>query len=211
VPLVEVCGGIGVTLGRLQSWSAPPMAIAEESHHLDVPTLQGTRCTLRELTLADAPAIRRHADDEAVWRNLFEGFPRPYTLADAEAWCGGVWTSTAFGHVWAIEVDGEAIGCISLVPQQGWMRCNAEVGYWIGQAHWGRGIASEALQLVTAWAWEARPELTRLFAPIFAWNAASQRVAQKAGYVKEADLARSAFKAGRVIDRVQYAVYRGRS
>jgi L-serine/L-threonine ammonia-lyase len=208
-PLVEVCGGIGVTLGRLQSWSAPPMAIAEEqAHHLDVPTLRGKGCTLRALTLADAPAIRRHADDEAVWRNLFEGFPRPYTLADAEAWCGGVWTSAAFGHVWAIEVGGEAIGCISVVPQQGWMGCNAEVGYWIGQKHWGRGITSEALQLVTDWAWDEQPALTRLFAPIFAWNTASQRVAARCGYVKEAELPKSAIKAGRVIDRVQYAAYR---
>jgi [ribosomal protein S5]-alanine N-acetyltransferase len=183
------------------------MAIAE-SHSLDVPLLRGKRCVLRALTFADAPAIRRHADDEAVCRNLFEGFPHPYTLADAEAWCSGVWTSAPFGHVWAIDRGGEAIGCISVVPQQGWMRCNAEVGYWIGQAYWGRGIASEALKLVTAWAWEAHPELTRLFAPIFAWNEGSQAVARKCGYLKEADLPRSAIKAGRVIDRVQYAAYR---
>ena len=184
------------------------MAIAEQAHTLEVPTLRGQRCTLRALILSDAQSIRRHADDEAVWRNLFEGFPRPYTLSDAEAWCGGVWTSAAFGQVWAIEVAGEAIGCISVVPQQGWMGCNAEVGYWIGRAHWGRGIASEALSMVTDWTWRAHPAITRLFAPIFAWNAASQRVVQKCGYVKEAELPQSAIKAGRVIDRVQYAAYR---
>ena len=181
---------------------------AAEILSLEVPVLRGTLSTLRPLTLEDARSIRKHADDEDVWRNLYEGFPRPYTLADAESWCGGLWTSAAFGHVWGIDRRGEAIGCISVVPQQGWMRCNAEVGYWIGQAHWGRGITTEALRLVTDWALRAHPELTRLFAPIFAWNKASQAVARKAGYRKEADLPQSAIKAGRVIDRVQYAIYR---
>ena len=183
------------------------MAIAE-SLSLEVPVLRGKLCTLRALTLDDAPSIRKHADDEDVWRNLFEGFPRPYTLSDAESWCAGVWNSAAFGHVWAIEVRGQAIGCISVVPQQGWMRCNAEVGYWIGQQFWGRGITTEALTLVTAWAFRTQPEITRLFAPIFSWNKASQAVARKSGYSKEAELPRSAIKAGRVIDRVQYAIYR---
>lgn len=186
------------------------MAIAEfaDTATSDVPVLQGRRCVLRGLTMDDAQDIARHANDKEVWRNLFEGFPHPYTLAHAERWCGGVWTSPAFGYVWAVDVGGEAIGCISVVPQQGWMRCNAEVGYWIGRAHWGRGIGTEALELVTAWAWRSQPEITRLIVPIFAWNKASERVAQKCGYAKEADMPRSAIKAGRVIDRVQYAAYR---
>jgi RimJ/RimL family protein N-acetyltransferase len=104
---------------------------------------------------------------------------------------------------------GEAIGCIGLRPDHGGLRCNAELGYWLGQAHWRRGIASEALDLVTQWAWAMRPELTRLYAPIFAWNEGSQAVARKAGYLLEARLPQSAIKAGRVIDRVQYACYRG--
>ena len=55
------------------------------------PTLAGSRCVLRALRPGDARALQRHADDEAVRRNLFEGFPGPYTLADAQAWCGGGW------------------------------------------------------------------------------------------------------------------------
>ncbi len=176
---------------------------------LPLPLLQGERCRLRELRPADAPSLQRHADDEAVWRNLFDGFPHPYTLAHAEAWCSGGSREPMFGHVWGIEVDGEVIGCIAVVPQAGWLRCNAEVGYWIGRAFWGRGIASEALSLVTAWAFDSLPELTRLYAPIFARNEASQAVARRCGYVKEADMPMSAIKAGEVIDRVQYAAYRG--
>lgn len=170
-------------------------------------TLHGQRCTLRALVPADAPSLREHADDEVVWRTLFEGFPRPYTLADARAWCGSQRPDAA-GHVWGIEVDGAIVGCIGLRPDAGWLRCNAEVGYWIGQAYWRRGITSEALALVTAWAWDRLPELTRLYAPIFAFNQGSQAVARRCGYVKEGELRRSAIKAGRVIDRVLYAAYR---
>ena len=142
-----------------------------------VPTLIGERCTLRELRPADAASVARHGDDEAVWRNLFEGFPRPYTLNDALAWCGGGWR--AGGWVWGVEADAEVVGCIGLRPDAGWLRCNAEVGYWIGRAHWRRGLASEALKLCTAWAFAAQPELTRLYAPVFAWNEGSQAVARR--------------------------------
>ena len=173
-----------------------------------VPILTSTHRRLRPLQPDDAASLARHADDEAVWRNLFEGFPRPYTLADAQAWCDPARRPVAAGFVWGIEVDGAVVGCIGLRPDPGWLRCNAEVGYWLGQVHWGRGIASEALRAVTAWAWATQPELTRLYAPIFGWNEGSQRVARKAGYTREALLPQSAIKAGRVIDRVQYASYR---
>ena len=182
------------------------------------PTLEGERCVLRELRAEDAESLARHADNEAVWRNLFEGFPRPYTLADAQAWCDGTRRPAAFGFVWGIEVLGgagheigrEVAGCIGLRPDAGWLRCNAELGYWLGEAHWRRGIMSEAAAQVTAWAWATLPEVTRLYAPIFAWNEGSQRVATKAGYALEANLPQSAIKAGKLIDRVQYAAYRER-
>jgi len=171
-----------------------------------LPTLVGQRCVLRELRASDAADLQRHADDEAVWRHLFDGFPHPYTLADAQAWCGGGWRDG--GHVWGIEYDGAIIGCVGLRPETGWLRCNAEVGYWIGQAFWRRGITSEALRLATAWAWANCPELSRLYAPIFAWNEGSQAVARSAGYALEARWPQSAFKAGQLIDRVVWAAYR---
>jgi [ribosomal protein S5]-alanine N-acetyltransferase len=177
-------------------------------NHAAVPTLAGERCVLRALVLADAPAIARHANDPTVALNLHDGFPQPYTLEVAEAWCGAEHRLPQFGHVWAIDTGGEAIGCVGVVPGTGRLACNAEVGYWIGPAHWGRGIAAEALGLVSAWAWVALPAVQRLFAPIYERNSASQRVATKAGYVLEARLPRSLIKAGEVIDVIQYAAYR---
>ena len=175
---------------------------------LPLPVLQGERSLLRALVPADAPALVTHADDPAVARNLFDGFPQPYTLAAAEAWTTHESHSGAFGWVWGIVADGAVVGCIGLQPEAGWLRCNAEIGYWIGQAHWRRGITSDAVRQVTDWAFAAVTEITRIHAPIFADNAGSQAVARKCGYVREAVLPRSAIKDGRVIDRVVWATYR---
>jgi RimJ/RimL family protein N-acetyltransferase len=175
---------------------------------LPLPALLGERCLLRALVPADAAELQRQADNVHVWRNLFEGFPHPYTLAEAESWCARDANSGAFGYVWGVVVDGAVIGCIGLAPASGWLRCNAEVGYWLGESGWGRGIASDALRQVTDWAFAALPELTRITAHIFAWNEASQAVARKNGYVCEGSLPRSAIKDGRVIDRILWAAYR---
>ncbi len=175
---------------------------------LPLPILQGERCLLRALVPGDAPSLRRHADDPEVARNLFEGFPSPYPLAAAEAWCGHEANSGRFGYVWGIVVDGAVVGCAGLVPATGWMRCNAEAGYWIGREFWRRGIASDALRQVVDWAFAAQPELTRITAHIFAANDGSQAVARKCGLVREGVLRRSAIKDGQVIDRVLWAAYR---
>jgi RimJ/RimL family protein N-acetyltransferase len=175
---------------------------------LPVPILQGEKCLLRALTVEDAPSLQRHADDEAVWRNLFEGFPRPYTLLDAELWCLTGSKAVAIGHVWGIEVAGQVAGCISIRPDSGWLRCNAEVGYWIGQAFWQRGITSEALGMVTQWAWKNLADLTRIYAPVFSWNTGSQAVANKCGFSKEGEFKRSAIKNDQIIDRTFWAQHR---
>jgi len=172
------------------------------------PTLAGPRCTLRAFHAGDAPSLAQQANDPAVAFNLFDGFPQPYTLADATLWCTTLNRQPEFGQVWAIDVGGQAIGSIGLIPGQGMRACNAEVGYWIGQVHWRQGITSAALARVTAWAWREWPPVQRIVAPIFARNAGSQAAAARAGYVLEAHLPRSLLKAGEVIDVVQWAAYR---
>src|SRR5688572_30453763 len=138
---------------------------------MTLPKLIGTSLALLPLEPAHAASLQHHADDEQVWATLVDGFPRPYTLADAEAWCTGGWQERGF--VWGIGVAGEVIGCVGVHQQAGWLRCNAEVGYWIGRRYWGKGIATEALHLACEWAFSNVPDLTRLYAPIFDWNLAS--------------------------------------
>jgi RimJ/RimL family protein N-acetyltransferase len=104
----------------------------------------------------------------------------------------------------AIAVGDLAVGGIGFVLQSDVERISAEVGYWLGEAFWGRGIATEALVAVTKYAIE-RHRLTRLFAIPFAHNLGSCRVLEKAGYVLEGRLRRSAIKDGVILDQLQYA------
>ncbi|MFL6697262.1 MAG: GNAT family N-acetyltransferase [Vitreoscilla sp.] len=173
-----------------------------------LPILQGERCLLRALVPEDAPALVVHANDPAVARNLFDAFPQPYTHEAAEAWAAHEANSGAFGRVWAVVVNDSLVGCIGLRQEPGWLRCNAEIGYWIGQAFWRRGIASDAVRQVVDWAFAAVPEITRIHAPIFAGNDGSQAVVRQCGFVREAILPQSAIKDGQVIDRVVWAIYR---
>jgi RimJ/RimL family protein N-acetyltransferase len=109
--------------------------------------------------------------------------------------------------VWAIEVNGEAIGGIGIELHTDVERVSAEIGYWLGEAMWGRGIATEALTAVTTEAFK-RFDITRLYALPFADHAASVRVLEKAGYVREGHLRRSAIKDGKVRDQLLFAAYR---
>ena len=109
--------------------------------------------------------------------------------------------------VWAIEVEGEAAGGIGIELHTDVERVSAEIGYWLGEQFWGRGIATEALRAVTADAFK-QFEITRLYAVPFADHAASVRVLEKAGYVKEGHLRQSAIKDGKVRDQCLYASYK---
>ena len=174
-----------------------------------LPTLAGQRCTLRPLGLVDAPSLQRHADDPAVAYNLFEGFPQPYTLALAEAWCEHEHLDERYAHVLGVVVEcDEVAGCISVSPQRGLWGASALVGYWLGRAYWGRGVMGEALALLTAWAWGALPQTTRLWMPIYARNLASQRVARHAGYQLEGRMPLAMRKDGCAIDAVQHGLTR---
>jgi RimJ/RimL family protein N-acetyltransferase len=103
----------------------------------------------------------------------------------------------------AIAVNDEAVGGIGFVMLSDVERMSAEIGYWLGEPFWGRGIATEAVIAVTRYAIDTHG-LTRLFAVPFASNVASCRVLQKAGYVLEGRLRRSAIKDGQIVDQMQY-------
>ncbi|MGH7354616.1 MAG: GNAT family N-acetyltransferase [Candidatus Rokuibacteriota bacterium] len=167
------------------------------------------RCTLRSWREGDAASLARHANNRKVWLNMRDLFPHPYTLDDARGWIAT--GSRAEGLVsWAIVVDGEAIGGIGLVLKSDVDRRTAELGYWLGEAYWGRGIATEALRAVTDWAF-AGLDLARLEAGVFEWNPASARVLEKAGYTLEARQPKAVTKDGRTIDRLLYARLRPQS
>jgi len=153
----------------------------------------------------DAAAIVRHANNRKIWLNLRDRFPFPYTIGDAHAYLRHV-RQTSPETFFAITVDNEPVGSIGFVLQQDVERVSAEVGYWLGEDFWGRGLATDAVRAITRYAVEHH-YLTRLFALPFAHNVASCRVLEKAGYVLEAQLRRSAIKDGVIVDQRQYAWY----
>lgn len=161
------------------------------------------KCQVRSWRASDAESIAAHADNRRVWINLRDAFPHPYGLSDARAF---IEQALAAGPetMFAIDVEEAAVGGIGFTLHGDVERVSAEIGYWLAEPFWGRGIMTEALRAVTAHAIQEHG-LTRVFAVPFEWNAASFRVLEKAGYACEARLRRSAIKDGRVIDQLLYA------
>jgi ribosomal-protein-alanine N-acetyltransferase len=160
-------------------------------------------CTVRSWRTSDVEALIRHANNYKIWLNLRDAFPHPYTRHDARAYIRSV-RERVPETTFAMAVGDEAVGSIGFVLRHDVERVSAEIGYWLAEPFWGRGIATEALVAVTKHAIETHA-LTRLYALPFAWNAASCRVLEKAGYVLEARLRQSAIKDGAITDQMQYA------
>jgi RimJ/RimL family protein N-acetyltransferase len=164
-------------------------------------------CLLRSWRMEDKPALLRHADNRNLWRNIHDRFPNPYLEADADAWLGRVAAEPPPEGIYAIDIAGEAVGGVGVERHLDVRRCSAEIGYWLAETCWGRGIATEAVRALTVAAL-AEPDLWRLEAGVFAWNTASMRVLQKAGYVREGIRVRGAIKDGVAVDQVVYAITR---
>jgi [ribosomal protein S5]-alanine N-acetyltransferase len=165
--------------------------------------LKLTTCEVRSWRPADVDSLALHANNRNIWLNLRDAFPHPYTKRDAREYIRAV-RQRIPETTFAIAVNDEAVGSIGYVLHGDVERVSAEIGYWLAEPLWGRGIATEALTAVTQYA-IATHGLTRVFAVPFAWNAASCRVLEKAGYVIEGRLRRSAIKDGRITDQLQYA------
>jgi ribosomal-protein-alanine N-acetyltransferase len=171
-----------------------------------VTELKLARCTLRPWRAGDEASLVRYANNRNVSGNLKDRFPFPYTAADAVAWIAHA-SGQAPVVNFAIVVDGEAVGGVGIELGTDVFRRSAEVGYWLGEPFWGRGIASEVLGAITDYAWTTL-DVIRLEAGVFSWNPASARVLEKAGYTLEGRLRQGVVKHGRVGDRLIYGLLR---
>lgn len=161
--------------------------------------------TLRRWRADDAAALQPLGDDPRIAGWMADTWPMPYTLADAQFWVET--GSRQFGDCWAICLDDRPQGGCGLNPGEGFLRCNAEIGWWLNPAHWGQGLAALAGRFCLEQAF-ARPEITRVFAAVHGGNERSMRVAGKLGMTLEGVQRQGAIKQGRVIDRHIYASYR---
>ena len=164
-------------------------------------------CSLRQWQPEDVGSLAGHANNRNVWRNLTHTFPHPYTLADAKSWISIANEPSANLHL-AIEFQGEAVGGIGAIAGEGISERTAQFGYWLGEAHWHKGLATASARSMVYHLQTTRA-FARLEAPVFAWNPRSMRVLEKVGFVREGLLRRSVFKDGQLIDSVMYALVAG--
>jgi [ribosomal protein S5]-alanine N-acetyltransferase len=155
----------------------------------------------------DRDSIVHHANNRNVWINLRDRFPHPYTLLDARNWLESVIDIRPETNFAIANVNDEAVGGIGFILQQDVGRRSAEVGYWLGEEYWGRGLATQAVKVITEYAF-VHHDICRLYAHVFEWNVASTRVLEKAGYLLEGRLKKSVIKDGKTIDQLMYAITR---
>jgi RimJ/RimL family protein N-acetyltransferase len=164
-------------------------------------------CTIRSWRLEDAPSLAMNANNRNVWLTLRDRMPHPYTLRDAEAY---VQQRLVEPHrlMFCIDVDGDAVGGIGVHPGDDVNRLTAELGYWLAEPYWGRGIMTAAVAAIVGYAFENRP-LERIEAYVYANNPASARVLEKCGFTFEGRMRRNVIKDGAMLDSLLYALLRG--
>ena len=170
------------------------------------PTLDCGPCVLRAWRADDAVSLQRHADNPRVSRALRDRFPNPYTAADASAFLAGC---AAAHEDWrfALTVEGVAVGGLGFHPGEDVHRHDAEVGYWLGEAYWGRGLVAAALRVAVPAAM-AHYRLHRVHAGVYSSNPASMRLLERLGFRRDAVLPCAVVKHGELLDLHVYSIVR---
>jgi ribosomal-protein-alanine N-acetyltransferase len=163
----------------------------------------GDGFAIRSFEKGDARAIVKYANNRNVWLGVRDAFPYPYTIKNAREWL-----RYAMGQKpecnFAIASPDEVVGGIGVGLFKGERRISGEVGYWLGEPFWGRGITTRAVTAFTEYVFETFG-LARAYAEVYASNPASMRVLEKAGYVREAHFHNAIIKDDKVLDQYVYA------
>jgi ribosomal-protein-alanine N-acetyltransferase len=154
----------------------------------------------------DLDALLRNANNSKIADNLRDQFPHPYTRRDGIEYLNYV-RSMDPPMAFAIEFGGEAVGGIGFKLGVDIGRLSVEMGYWLAEPLWRRGLTTRAVSAASDWAFDSC-KVVRVFATVFSHNVASMRVLEKSGFVREGVLRRSAIKKGAILDQVMYAKVR---
>ena len=166
--------------------------------------LQGNGFVIRGWKKGDEISLQKNANNPNVSQFLMDRFPSPYTMEAATIWVNSLLEQDPLIN-FAITINDEVIGGIGLELRQDVYRNTALIGYWLSEELWGKGIITEAVKLVTQYAFE-HLDLIRLQAGVLEKNPASMRVLEKAGYVKEGVLRNAIIKRGEIMDEHVYAI-----
>ncbi|GAA4415133.1 GNAT family N-acetyltransferase [Nibrella viscosa] len=169
-------------------------------------TFQLTTCRLRPWREGDEESLSRHASNRNIWNNVRDFFPYPYTIRDAHSW---VRSNRSYQNPTnlAIEVDGVAVGNIGFTIKDDIYRYNAEIGYWLGEEYWGRGIMSEAIPVMVDYIFK-NFQVNRIYACVLEGNTASMRVLEQSGFRPEAVLRKAAVKNNQPMDEHIFSLLR---
>lgn len=163
-------------------------------------------CRIRKWELADAKELSTALSNRKIQDNLRDGLPYPYTEQDGRDYISAMLLADVNEtFAFAITVDDKVVGSIGVFRQENIHRQTAELGYYIAEEHWGRGIVTEAVKQICEYVFE-KSDIIRIYAEPFAYNAASCRVLEKAGFQYEGTLRSNAVKNGRVIDMKMYSL-----
>lgn len=153
--------------------------------------------------MEDAPSLAKYANNRKIWMNVRDAFPYPYSIQDAETFISGVAESEP-KNVFAIATSSEAIGSIGLMPGKDVHRYTTEMGYWLAEPFWGKGIMTQVVKSLTDYAIKDL-KMLRVFAEPYTANVASARVLEKAGFTCEGILRSNVVKDGKVLDQFLYS------
>ena len=159
---------------------------------------------IRSFISEHAESISKYANNKKIADNLRDIFPFPYTLQDATDWIELATSSEPSAH-FAIEFKNECIGGIGLTLMEDIFSHSAEIGYWLGEPFWGKGIISECINPVLNYAF-SNLGLERVFALTYTSNAGSMRVLEKNNFTLEGTFKKGAYKDGIFYDVIQYAI-----
>jgi [ribosomal protein S5]-alanine N-acetyltransferase len=168
--------------------------------------MNSTIFTLRDFVPRDAESVALNANSINVSKYLHDRFPYPYSLKDALEFIE-VFIPAAAGRIFAIDVDGAAVGAIGLHLQKDEYRMNAELGYWLGESYWNKGIITSAINKITTFGFE-NLDINKIYAKVFEANKVSCIVLVKNGYKLEAQLVNNAIKNGKYTDELIYTKFR---
>lgn len=156
--------------------------------------------------MSDKDSIVKNANNKLIYKYTLN-IPYPYSPKNAISWIKQ--ESSYFRQknpkniVFGIELDGSIVGAVGIHKiEQGH---KAEIGYWLGQDYWGRGIMTDVVKKASDFAFKEF-KLKRLFACVFTGNEGSARVLEKNGYVYEGTLKKNVMKDNKSIDERIYAL-----
>ena len=167
-----------------------------------------TNFTLRNFRNGDQESLIESANNIKIFNNVKDTFPHPYTHADANWWIEFCKETDKPVNAFAVDIDGKVIWAVGITIGIDIQRVTAEIGYWLGEKYWGKGIAVEALKQMTDYAFQNYPDLVRLWAAVFEYNKPSMRVLEKVGYEFDRVRKKGAIKNGVVIDEYVYVKFR---